>query len=72
MHQRVKGTLTEIIQRHPAQRVLVVSHHGAINMILQMVSRQPFTFYKIAPAMVVEVEVDDRLRGKILTELSKA
>jgi len=72
MHRRLKSALTEIVRRNPGQRVLVISHHGAINMMLQIISGQPFTFYKIAPAMVVEVEVDDHLRGKILTKLPKA
>lgn len=68
-HNRVKKTYKEIIGRHQGRNILIVTHHGVINVILRLVSRRFFSFYKIAPAMIIEIEMDGNGDGKIFTKV---
>lgn len=72
MYRRVRGTLAQVVRQHSGGKVLLVSHHGVINVILRTISKRPFSLFKIPPAGVVEIEMDDKGRGTILSDVKIA
>jgi 2,3-bisphosphoglycerate-dependent phosphoglycerate mutase len=57
IHQRVRGALDRIVEAHPGQCVVIVSHGGIIGEILAQVAQagRPFAFLGAANASISQV-----------------
>lgn len=69
VHQRVVKALKMIVAQYPGGSILVVSHHGLISMILKEISGKKARLFYIPPASIIEVEINENRKGRILSGL---
>jgi probable phosphoglycerate mutase len=69
VRRRVGAALESIVSKHPAGRVLIVTHHGTHNALLQLILRpRRFgpTIFPLAPCGMTEVEIDALGKGRLI------
>jgi probable phosphoglycerate mutase len=71
LNRRARETMNQLLNQHSGEKLLLVSHSGFINTVLQILTQHPFTYYSISPAAVIKVVVDQNGKGNVLTSLEK-
>ncbi len=66
---RGRAVLDFMAAHHPGQAVLAVTHAGLINTLLRILSGYRSAFFSIPPAAVIELALDGKGAGRIITDV---